>query len=110
MNIGTDAQLGVERLIERAYEQEGAYNDGCRTVLALIYYGHLVFSQFGLGLVGLNFRRDGLNWKLAVKVMEGNTPLVGYVTSHTTSGCMEQLFLLLDSDKMRWHLDRYPVI
>lgn len=110
MNIPDDCALGTERIIKRAGDPDQMYTDGLPEVVLLHHYGQKVFSQLGLGLAGWSIRQKGMNHLLTVKVNEGGTPLVAYVTSHTPTGCIEQLFYLLESEKVRWHRDQYPWI
>lgn len=110
MNIPDECALGVERILKRAASSDSAYTDGLVDLALLHIYGQKVFSQMGLGLCGWSIRQKGLNHLLTLKVMEAGVPLVAYITSHTPTGCVEQLFYLLESDKLRFNRDLYPWI
>lgn len=110
MNI--DLQL-IQRAItdvEKCVTEKSPYTEGPHDLVLLHNYGTNVFSQIGLGLCGWTLREQGQNWLMTVKVIEGGTPLVAYITSRSPTGCVEQLFYMLESDKVRWHRDQYPWI
>lgn len=72
------------------------------------FYGQKVFSQMGLGLSGSVFRQRPGSVQMTVKVSEGGIPLVAWVTSSCTTGCIEQMFDLLYADKLKWQKDKFP--
>ena len=108
MNIPDECALGVERILDRAADSDQAYTDGVEGLCLLHIYGQKVFSQIGMGLCGWSLRQKGHNWLLTIKVVDSGTPLIAYISSHTPTGCVEQLFYLLESDKVSYHVDRYP--
>jgi len=110
MNIDEQVLYDVDRILDRASKPSDGYSDGVGDLVLLHHYGQKCFSQFGLGLCGWSIRQQGQNHLLTVKVVESGIPLIAYVTSHTPTGCVEQLFYLLESDKIRWNRDRYPWI
>jgi hypothetical protein len=73
-------------------------------------YPQEVFSQFGLGLSGFIIRHTRTNVLMTVKVTEEGVPLVAFVTAATTRGCVEQMFDLLASGRLKWQRDKYPWI
>ena len=110
MSLDSKLLESVDRILDRAKRDVDGYTDGVGDLVLLHHYGQKCFSQFGLGLCGWTLRQQGNNHLLTVKVVESGIPLIAYITSHTPTGCIEQMFYMLESGKLRWSRDRYPWI
>ena len=110
MLLGTkdDKELGA--IIEQLALGDEDTLDRVDSLLMWGLYGHRVLSQFGLGLCGYVFRQSRTNVLMTVKVEESGVPLVGFITSATTIGCIEQMFDLLAGGRLKWQKDKYPWI
>lgn len=84
--------------------------DDLEDLLAFHLYLPKLLSQKGLRLQGFSCRQANGNTRLCLKVKEGDTPLVAFVTSATTIGSMGRLFNLLLHDRLTWNRDKYPWI
>lgn len=67
-----------------------------------------VLSQNGLQYRGAIFRQKEQQTLLTVKVVESGTPLVVFITSNNSTGCMVRFWNLFEDDKLSWVRDRYP--
>lgn len=79
-------------------------------ILCFVQYLPDILGQFGMGYSGCIIRQRRDSVLMSIKVVDSGTPLVGFITSHTTTGCVEQMFDLLYNDRLRWQKDKYPWI
>jgi len=79
-------------------------------LLLFVLYGPKVLSRIGIEIQGFVIRQKHEQTLLTVKAKEGDTPLVVFITSDSTTGCMVRFLDLLESDKLTWVKDRYPWI
>lgn len=109
-DLVTKHEQRVWYVIDKLADRDKVYVDSVYDLITFGYYGPDVFSQFGLGLQGYVFRQSLGAVKATVKVVESGVPLVGFVTSATTNGCIEQMFDLLFVNKLKWQRDKFPWI
>lgn len=69
-----------------------------------------VLSQSGYRYRGFVVRQKAGQSLLTVKVVEGDTPLVVFVTAATPTGCVSRFWDLWERDTLVWCKDRYPWI
>lgn len=110
MNIPDEVLQRLEALIPTSAVSDHDTLETARDLLLFHSYGQTVFSQNGLGLRGYSFRQRNGNTVMSIKVEEGGIPLVAFVTSHTPTGCIEQLWDLFEGDRLKWQRDKYPVV
>lgn len=110
MELSTEVLDGVYNIMERAQAENDHDRAIVEDLLILCEYGHKVLSQFSMGLCGYTFRHNHANTLLTVKVTEGDTPLVAFVTAPTTVGCVSKFIDLLFANKVKWQRDKYPWI
>jgi hypothetical protein len=110
MNIPDQFLMPVQAALEQ-------WNDGREIPAAdlesvLLFILHLggILSQFGLRYKGYICRQTHIDCLMTVKVLEGDTPLVAFITSKTTTGCMVKFLDLLELDRLTWAKDKYPWI
>jgi len=106
----TTYEAGVQRTLSDLARGEKITVKQVTDILYFTQYGQSVFSQFDYGLNGFVVRQRHDSVLLTVKLNESGVPLVGYITSHTTTGCIEQMFDLLFAERLRLQKDKYPWI
>lgn len=79
-------------------------------LLLFLLYMPKVLSQMGIQMKGFVSRQKQGQTLMSVKAKEGDTPLVVFVTSDTTIGCMVRFLDLMENDRLTWVKDRYPWI
>jgi len=84
--------------------------DDLSDLLLFILHGKAILVNSGHKLDGFQVRQRNGQQLLTVKVHEGDTPLVAFITAATTTGCVRRLLSLWESDRMPWVRDRYPWI
>lgn len=110
MYIPDEVLQRLDALIPPSAVRDNDTLETVRDLYLLHSYGINVFSQNGLGLRGYSFRQRNGNTVMSIKVEEEGVPLVAFVTSHTPTGCIQQLWDLFEADKLKWQRDKYPVI
>lgn len=80
------------------------------SLLLFILYVPKVLSQIGITYRGFVSRQKNGQTLLTIKAQEGEAPLVAFITSNNTTGCMVRFWDLFESDKLNWIRDRYPWI
>ena len=110
MDVETKSEQRTWALMDKLADRDKVTVEQVFDLLQWGFYGQDVFSQFGLGVSGYVFRQRPGSVMLTVKAVEDGVPLVAFVTSATTTGCIEHLFYLLESDRLKWQRDRYPWI
>lgn len=110
MHIGNEKQEQVELVIKQAADRGGAFSSDLEDLLLLYQYGQEVHSQNGLGLRAFSFRQSNGNTLMTIKVVEAGVPLVGFITSHTPTGCVARYWEMFEADRVAWRKDKYPVI
>lgn len=110
MNIETNSATRVQSIIEHLVSNDQRYIDDTSDLLLWGYYGPEVLSQFGYGYSGAIFRQHRDSTKMTVKVTDSGVPLVAFITSASTTGCVRRFFDLLHADKLKWQKDKYPWI
>lgn len=106
--LETDHEQRLDHLIDQLAAKDRETVDYTADLLRWALYGPSVFSQFGLGLRGYVFRQHNGSCVMTVKCVEGEVPLVAFVTSATPRGCIEQMFDLLFDHRLKWQKDKYP--
>jgi hypothetical protein len=79
-------------------------------LLLFMLYVPKVLSQNNYRYNGHVVRQKNGQTLLTVKVHEGETPLVVFITSDTPTGCMVRFWDLFEHDRLTWVKDRYPWI
>lgn len=108
MELVPKCQDRIDHIIDRVADRDKQYVDDVGDLLLWGYYGPDVLSQFGFGLSGWVFRQGRGTCVMTVKVVESGVPLVAFITSGTTRGCIRQLFDCLERETVKWQKDRYP--
>ena len=110
MNIDEAVLYPVQAAVEQWTDKRVISDVDLENLLLFIVYGQKVFSQIGMRLEGFSCRQKQGQTLLTVKVREGDTPLVVFITSDTTTGCIVRLLDLLESDRLNFVKDRFPWI
>jgi hypothetical protein len=100
----------VHHIIDQLSEGDKQHIEQVFDVILWALYGQDVLSQSGKGVYGWNFRQSNGRMTLVIKAIESGVPLVAFVTAITPIGCIEQMFDLVEKEKLRWQRDRYPAI
>lgn len=109
MSLSTQAEYEVAAALEQWTDQRVIHADDLETLLLWWLYVPNELSQFGFKLRGFTFRqREGM-WLLTVKVEESGAPLVVFLTSATTTGCIRLFVSQLAGDRLSWVRDKFPV-
>lgn len=69
-----------------------------------------ILSQSKLTLCGVVCRQKQEQYLMTVKVRQGETPLVVFITAGSTTGCRSRFLRLWEEDRLTWVKDRYPWI
>lgn len=77
-------------------------------LLLFLLYVPRVLSQLGITFQGYVSRQKQGQTLMTVKAREKGTPLVVFVTSGSTIGCMVRFLDLMERDRLTWVRDRYP--
>lgn len=110
MEIPTEYLYPVQAAMEQWEDQRILSAVDLENLLLFVLYVPKVLSQLGMRHQGFVCRQKQGQHLLTVKVREGETPLVVFVTSDTPTGCMVRFLDLLERDKLSWVKDRYPWI
>lgn len=108
MEIATKFLYPVQAAMEQWTDGRVIDAADLESLLLFMLYVPKVLSQFGIKYGGHVARQKNGQTLLTVKAKEGDTPLVVFVTSDTTMGCMARFLDLLESDRLTWVRDRYP--
>lgn len=65
-------------------------------------------SQLGIRFKGYQLRQRDGQYLLMVKGSQNDTPLVVFLTSATTTGCVRLFVSQLEGDRLNWVRDKYP--
>jgi hypothetical protein len=65
------------------------------------------FAKSGLELIGWSCRQKHGDWLLVLKVLEGGTQQVGFITSATPTRCMLKVRKLLRNGGLSLYADRF---
>lgn len=110
MNVEQEVEQRLETLLDQVTRGDAITVSQVKDVLRWAWYGQKVLSQFDMGLCGSVFRQSRTSVLMTVKAVESGVPLVAFVSSATTVGCVEHLFDLLYNEKLKWQKDKYPWI
>lgn len=110
MDLLTKCDDRVQSILDHLVANDKRYLDDTQDLLLWGFYGQDVLSQFGYGYCGSIFRQSPHSTRLTVKVTESGVPLVAFITSATTIGCVAKFLDLLHADKLKWQKDKYPWI
>lgn len=100
----------LDHIIDRIGDRDKDYVDMVWDILLWSTYGQDVLSQFGYGVYAWNFRQQNGTTRLCVKAIESGVPLVAFVSGATPTGCIEQMFGMLERGTLRWQKDKYPAV
>lgn len=110
MPTETECLEQVDKIVESLASRDARAIERTKDILLWSLYGQNVLSQFGMGLSGWVFRQYRTHVLLTCKVLESGTPLVAFVSGSSTTGCIEQMFDSLYSERLKWQKDKYPWI
>lgn len=65
-------------------------------------------AQISAELRGVVFREKHGDWLMVLKIRQGDTPLVGFVTSKNPTRCMRKARDLLRNGGLAWSTDKWP--
>lgn len=108
MEIPTDCLYPVQAAIEQWTDSRVIGAVDLENLLLFMCYGPKVLSQFGHRYHGCSFRQKNGQTLMTVKTTSETTPLVAFITSDTTTGCIVRFWDLLENDRVTWVKDRYP--
>lgn len=77
-------------------------------LLLFVLYASKVLSQNQMRLKGYSFRQKAGQWLFTVKVREGDTPLVVFITAPEPTSCIRRFWRLYEDDKLSFVRDKYP--
>lgn len=109
-DLSTKREQRVWAIIDQLASKDKKAVDDCFDLLTWGWYGQQVLSQFSMGLSGYVFRQLPGSVRMSVKVVESGIPLVGFINSGTTTGCVRQFYDLLWDSRVSWSKDKYPWI
>lgn len=110
MDLDTKIQEEVDVILSRAKDDNDADRTLVLDLVTFCTYGHQVLSQFGMGLCGFSIRHNRTSVLMTIKSLEGDTPLVAFITSGSTTGCVSKFLDLLYENRVKWQRDKYPWI
>ena len=105
-----DLDQQIDQFIMNAQREKDAARDLVTDLLLLLYYPNEYLANFGIQFCGLSLRQNRTDVLMTVKVLDSGTPLVGFITSATTIGCVEKFLDLLEADRVTWTKDKFPWI
>ena len=108
MSLETEREQYISNLVTKLAKGDGQTLEQLDDYLMWGFYVQDVFSQFGLGYLGSVLRQSRTNVLMTVKATENGVPLVAFISSGTTIGCIEQMFDLLWAGRLKWQKDKYP--
>ena len=108
MEIPTDCLYPVQAAMEQWSDSRVIGSMDLENLLLFVVYGPKVLSQFGHRWCGFSCRQKHTQTLLTVKTISEGTPLVAFITSDTTTGCIVRFWDLLEQDRVTWVKDRYP--
>ena len=110
MELRTKREQRVWAIIDKLASKDSQTVDETFDLLTWGWYGREALSQFDYGLSGYVFRQLPGSVRMSVKLIEGGVPLVGFVNSGTTTGCVRQFYDLLWDNRLKLAKDKYPWI
>lgn len=110
MEIPTEYLYPVQASVEQWTDGRVIGAVDLENLLLFVLYVPKVLSQLGMTYNGFICRQKLQQTLMTVKAKEGETPLVVFITSDNTTGCMVRFLDLLESGKLSWVKDRYPWI
>jgi hypothetical protein len=110
MELDDKVDLRVQHILDKLQAKDELYITDTYDLLVWGHYGQDVFSQFGYGVYSWTFRQRNGSHQLVIKATEESIPLVAFVTSATTIGCVQKALDLLYKGGLKWQKDRFPSI
>lgn len=110
MDIPTEVLYPVQAALEQWTDQREIHADDLEDLLVFILHLRTVLVKLGMSTQGFQCRQKNGQTLLTVKVHEGQTPLVAFVTAANPTSCMVRFRSLLEHDKLPWTRDKYPWI
>lgn len=110
MDLRDTCEIRVENILDKVASRDKVYVDSVFDLVLWANYGQDVLSQFGYSVYSWGFRHKNGMTRLSIKAVESGVPLVAFVSSASPTGCIEQLFTLLEKGGVRWQKDKYPSI
>jgi len=110
MNIPDECLYPVQAAMEQWTDHRVIGAVDLENLLLFLLYVPKVLSQLGIKVKGFVSRQKQGQTLLTVKAVENDLPLIVFVTSESTIGCMVRFLDLMESDKLTWVRDRYPWI
>lgn len=110
MEIAQEDIYAVQASIEQWTDSRIISARELESLLLFLYYVPTTLSQFGLKLLGYSFRQKNGQTLMTSKAVQGDVPLVAFITAESTTGCVFRFLDLLEDDRLSWRKDRYPWI
>jgi hypothetical protein len=108
MTVVPKYQDEVWHMIDAIAAKDTSSIEDTYDILLWSHYGRQVFSQYGYGVYSWNFKLETSCVTLVIKAQESGTPLVAFVTSATTTSCIEKAMDLVEKGALKWMRDKYP--
>lgn len=108
--MSIDAQVldEVAAAMEQWTDMRVMHVDDLEDLLLFWCYVPKVLSQSGMRFLGYQLRQRDGQYLLMVKATDRGTPLVAFLTSATTTGCVRLFISQLEGDRLTWNKDKYP--
>lgn len=108
MSLLEQSTYEVQSALEQWDDHRVMHADDIEDLVLFWRYVPNVLSQTGKKFRGYQVRQRDGSWLMTVKVTEGSTPLVVFLTSGTPTGCVRLFVSQLDDERLVWHRDKYP--
>lgn len=108
MSLETKREEYISNLVSKLHLGSGSSLEQLDDYLMWGFYVQEVYSQFELGYEGAVFRQSRDCVRMTTKVTEGGVPLVGFITSGSTIGCIQKSLDLLWAGRVNWMRDKFP--
>jgi len=110
MNIPSELLYPVQAAMEQWTDHRVVSAPDLEATILFLCYVPNVLTNLGMTYKGFVSRQKNGQTLLTIKAAEGDTPLVVFITSDTTMGCMVRFLDLLEDDRLKWVRDRFPWI
>lgn len=110
MNILEEDIYAVQAAMEQWSDSRVISAGELESLLLFLFYVPKTLSQNGVHLLGYSFRHKDGRYLMTSKALEGQVPIVVFVTSDSPTGCIFRFLNLLEDDRLSWRKDRYPWI
>jgi hypothetical protein len=108
MSIDSHMLYEVDAALEQWDDMRVIHIDDLRALLIFWKYVPTALSQSGIRFCGYQLRQRDGQYLLVVKGKQNGTPLVVFLSSATTTGCVRLFVSQLSEDRLSWHHDKFP--